>query len=163
MYIALKIFALFTVPSAGSVARHEHLRAGFVAVTVGLVPVPVGPVHVSLVRPGPLVPAGQSEVSITSRDQMPCSDWSLLGLGLEPDPEAGLGVVLGHRELGGGRHEEGLLDAGVDGGQLPVVHPEKIIHLKYLYQRNTFAENNGTETQNVSVYYLLNHIEVESF
>ena len=55
---------------------------------------------------------------------MPCSDWSLLGLGLEPDPEAGLGVVLGHGELGGGRHEEGLLDAGVDGGELPVVHPD---------------------------------------
>ena len=62
--ITLKIFVPFTVPSAGTVARHEHLRAGFVAVTVGLVPVPVGPVHVSLVRPGPLVPAGQSQVSI---------------------------------------------------------------------------------------------------
>ena len=66
LIIALKIFTLlFTIPSAGSVARYEHLRAGFVAVTVGLVPVPVGPVHVSLVRPGPLVPADQSEVSIS--------------------------------------------------------------------------------------------------
>ena len=69
---------------------------------------------------------------------MPCSDWSLLGLGLEPDPEAGLEVVLGHGELGGGRHEEGLLDAGVDGGQLAVVHPEKKIRVKKYLNKMRF-------------------------
>ena len=81
------------------VSLSVHLDTGLGPPAIGLVPLPVGEVHVRLVTPGEV--GGALHVP-------------------EPYPH---GVIMLEVVLGSQGHEEGLLDGGVDRGEVCVVHP----------------------------------------